>query len=140
MPKKFLFSFLAITFIIFSCHTTKNIDNSKSKVLLFGNGGGFTGQETEYVLDENGTFMKNDRLKSEVTILPTLKKSEIKVLFKELDRIRFDTIHFNHPGNTYYFITVTQNDNSHEVVWGEHDNLPPASILQFYDLLISKTK
>lgn len=139
MLKKFLIFIFALTIIISSCHSTKNLDTSPL-VILFGNGGGFTGQEIEYVLDENGTFMKNDRLKSEVTILPSLKKSELKKLFKEIKSLQLDTIHFNHPGNTYYFIKLNKNENTHEVVWGQHNSLPPAQVIQLYDLLISKTK
>jgi hypothetical protein len=140
MMRKFIIFLSVIVIVLSSCHSTKKLDSTTEKAILFGNGGGFTGQEIEYVLDENGTFMKHDRLKSEVTILPSLKKSEIKKLFHELEAMQFDTINFKHPGNTYYFIKVNENEISHEVVWGEHNNLPSATIIQFYDLLISKTK
>lgn len=138
--KNFIYFLFSFVIILSSCNSTKNLNSTSEKVIVFGNGGGFTGQVTEYVLDENGTFMKNDKLKSEVEILPSLKKSAIKKLFKELQSIQFDTINFKHPGNTYYFIRSANSATSHEVVWGEPDNLPPTEILQFYDLLISKTK
>jgi len=123
-----------------SCHSTKNLSDTPETVLLFGNGGGFTGQVIEYVLDENGIFMKNDKLKSEVTLLRSLKKSEIKKIFKEIESIQFDTINFNHPGNAYYFIRTNKSGTTHEVVWGEVDNLPPPEIIQLYDMLLSKSK
>jgi hypothetical protein len=138
--KYFVYFLFSIALIFSSCNSTKNLDKASEKVILFGNGGGFTGQVIEYVLDENGTFMKNDKLKSEVTILRNLKKSEIRKIFKELEIMKFDTVNFNHPGNTYYFIKSSSSGTSHEVVWGEPNNLPPARIIQFYDLLISKTK
>jgi hypothetical protein len=138
---KFFLNFLfSITIILSSCHSSKNFGNSSEKAIIFGNGGGFTGQVTEYVLDENGTFLKNDKLKSEVTVLPALKKSEIRKIFNELETMHFDTINFKHPGNTYYFIRSSNSGTSYEVVWGEPDNLPPTQVLQFYDLLLSKIK
>jgi len=135
--KYFLFS---IILLLGSCQSAKNLGGSSEKAIIFGNGGGFAGQITEYVLDENGTFLKNDKLKSEVTVLPSLKKAEIKKIFKELEKMQFDTIQFRHPGNTYYFIKSSNSGSTHEVVWGEPDNLPPNQILQFYDLLLSKIK
>ena len=135
-----LYFFISTLFIFTSCHSTKNMGGTSEKVIVFGNGGGFTGQVTEFVLDEKGTFMKNDKLTSEVTILPSLKKAETKKLFKDLETMHFDTINFKHPGNTYYFIRSNNSNASHEVVWGEADNLPPTAILQFYDALLSKTK
>jgi hypothetical protein len=134
-----IFLFSLVTFFS-SCSSTKNLESGLEKAILFGNGGGFTGQVIEYVLDEHGTFMRNDKLTSEVTILTSLKKSEIKKLFKELDAMHFDTINFKHPGNTYYFIKSTNSTGTHEVVWGNPDNMPPAEVLQLYDLLLSKTK
>jgi len=138
--KNFIYFIFSFVIILSSCNSTKNLNSTSEKVIVFGNGGGFTGQVIEYVLDENGTFMRNDKLNSEVTVLTSLKKSEIKKLFKELESIQFDTINFKHPGNTYYFIRNNTSKTSHEIVWGEPDNLPPTGILQFYDLLISKTK
>ncbi|HEY9115505.1 MAG TPA: hypothetical protein VIN10_12470 [Bacteroidales bacterium] len=138
--KNFISFLFAVAFLLTSCHSSKNLNSTSEKVILFGNGGGFTGQVIEYILDENGTFMKNDKLKSELTIMSTLKKSEIRKLFKELESIQFDTINFKHPGNTYYFIRSNTDNTSHEVVWGEPDNLPPTGVIQLYDLLISKTK
>ena len=132
--------FFLIIIIITSCHSTQNLDKTSENVILFGNGGGFSGQVVEYVLDEKGTFMKNDKLKKEVTVIPSLKKSETKKLFKEMQTLRLDTIHFQHPGNTYYFIRSNSSETSFEVVWGDPNNLPPPEIIQFYDLLISITK
>lgn len=133
--KYFLFS---IIIFLSSCHSAKNLNITSERAIIFGNGGGFAGQVIEYVLDENGTFLKNDKLKSEVTVLPTLKKSEIKKIFSELEAMQFDTINFKHPGNTYYFIRSSNSGATHEVVWGEPDNLPPTQVLQCYDLLLSK--
>jgi hypothetical protein len=116
------------------------MDKTSEKAIVFGNGGGFTGQVVEYVLDGNGTFLKNDKLKSEITVLPTLKPSQTKKLFKQLQTMQFDTINFNHPGNMYYFLRYSQSDKTHEVVWGDPNYTLPGEVQQFYQLLISKTK
>ena len=133
----FIFSTLVI--LIVSCRTTKNADKIAEKSIGFGSGGGFTGQVIEYVIDGNGIFLKNDKLKSEISVLPNLKPSETRKLFKQLQTMQFDTIHFNHPGNMYYYIRLTESNNTHEVIWGDPNHSPPGKVLQFYQLLISKT-
>ena len=136
-----LLSLLLFSAIILSasCSSTQNMDKTSEKAIIFGNGGGFTGQVVEYVLDGNGTFLKNDKLKSEITVLPTLKPSQTKKLFKQLQTMQFDTIKFNHPGNMYYFMRYSQSDKTHEVVWGDPNYTLPGEVQQFYQLLISKT-
>lgn len=140
LKKHILYFIFSIGLIVSSCSSTKDVNTSPEIVLIFGNGGGFTGQLVEYVLDDKGTFLMNDKLKEEVTILRTLKKSEIKKIFEEFRSLQFDSINFNHPGNSFYFIKSNKSGSTHEVVWGEADNLPPTQIIQFYDLLISKAR
>jgi hypothetical protein len=131
-----LFSF----FLTASCQSTRESDKSTGKGISFGSGGGFTGQETEYLLNSDGTLQKKGRFDPEAIVLPAIKRSRAKKLFKQTDVIAFEKISFNHPGNMYYFIRYKISGNIHEVVWGDAAYPVPPEIRQFYESLISTTK
>jgi hypothetical protein len=133
--------FLLFTFYIFSsCHSTQGLEKATDNVIIFGSGGGFTGQVNEYMLDAKGSLKIKERNKSEMTSLPSLKPSLVKKLFKQLRVIQFDTISFKHPGNMYCFIKTSKSGVLHEVIWGDPRYPVSAEIKQFYELLISTTK
>ena len=70
-PLKIFTSMIILLFLFNSCSVTKNIYSIEK--ISFGNGGGFTGNVTEYTLDTNGTISKFESIskKSE-----TIKKNE----------------------------------------------------------------
>jgi hypothetical protein len=123
-----------------SCQPSQNLEKASDKVIVFGNGGGFSGQEKEYYLDFNGSLKMKESFKSETTQLTSLKRSRVKKLFKQLDVIQLDTINVKHPGNMYFFIRYKYSGKVHEVVWGDPQYPVLPEIKQFYESLISATK
>jgi hypothetical protein len=138
--RKYFTLFLFALFLAASCQSTQQLDKNADKVIIFGSGGGFAGQENEYVLGNDGSLKMKEKLKSEMKQLPSLKRCRVKKLFKQPGVIQFETIDFKHPGNIYYFIRYKYSGGFHEVVWGDPKHPVPPEIKQFYESLISVTK
>ena len=117
-----------------------SIDNGLKKQVVFGNGGGFTGQINEYILFENGDLFLNNPVKQESKIIKTLTKTETKDIFEKIISLNLDKNQFIHPGNLYYFVKFLSNGKIYEVTWGDNKFLVPPEVKEFYNFLMSKTK
>lgn len=131
---------LLACFLSASCQSTQQLEKDADKVIIFGSGGGFAGQENEYILGNDGSLKMKEKFKSEMTEISSLKRCRVKKLFKQPGVIQFETIDFKHPGNIYYFIRYKYSGGFHEVVWGDTKHPVPPEIKQFYESLISATK
>lgn len=105
--------------------------------IIFGSGGGFTGQVTEYHLDARGNLSMFEGLTDTQTSLGKIKKSDLKKIYKTLSELNLSKININQPGNMYYFIKEVDSSATNEVIWGSPDYETPQGIQEFYDLLIS---
>jgi hypothetical protein len=105
MKKNYLLLFALIPFSLFSCKTeTYTTSNLPEVQLRFGNGGGFVGAYTEYILLENGQLFKRSELDGPLEELPKVKKGKAKKLFKQLEEEDFLSMDRNAPGNMYRFM------------------------------------
>ena len=89
--------------------------------VYFGEGGGFAGTVTEYLLLPNGQLFFKKPGASNFTELNGLARKESKDLFKQLDSLRLAKHDFNKPGNLYYFLRQTTEEIDHKVTWGLPD-------------------
>jgi hypothetical protein len=119
MKKNYLLLFALIPFSLFSCKTeTYTTSNLPDVQLRFGNGGGFVGAYTEYILLENGQIFKRSELDGPLEELPKVKKAKAKKLFKQLEENNFLSMDRNAPGNMYRFMNCTTKTDSNKVAWG----------------------
>lgn len=92
--------------------------SAQSEYLVFGKGGGLTGDVTQYRVATNGKVYKGTGM---TDILYAQKgkisKSDAKKIYAELKNIP-DTS-FHHPGNIYYFIQFPGDTSDVRVTWGD---------------------
>lgn len=102
----------------------------------FGEGGGFAGTKTEYILLENGQLFQKPAGEKQFQELSTLPRAKSKLLFAQVDSLRLHRYDFYHPGNLYFFLRQTTEVIDHTVQWGEADRPVREDVQRvYYDLL-----
>ncbi len=132
---------------IVSCKSQKEVQTQKEvqkfmpdefmqKQIVFGNGGGFTGLETTFVLQQNGQLFKLN-MDSTYTELGMLSAEETQKYFDKLEECKVKEVDFNNPGNMYFFLEEKEGTDTHRLVWGdERMGMPADSINSLHGQLI----
>jgi hypothetical protein len=130
-----------VTLLIFGCHTQLYTPESYTgNQLMFGEGGGFSGQIIEYTLLENGQLFITNSIAKETKPVRKISKNHARALFRQAEKIRMDTLNFNYPGNIYYFIRLQEENQLQATTWGSNDHQVPTAIQNFYQVLSEVTK
>ncbi|NQU86809.1 MAG: hypothetical protein HQ541_13720 [Mariniphaga sp.] len=134
---KKLYLLLGILYLVCSCTSSKKLNTNKySLEIHFGNSGGFTNSQTEYVLNKNGKLnMIVNNNETEITILEKSTIRKIKKLLKSLD---FENLIIDDPGNMTYFIKVKTTDFENSAKW--NDNTKNQQLKNFYNLLMETVR
>jgi len=124
-----------------SCHPVPSghLDGQAQRI-EFGNGGGFSGQTTQYTLTPDGKLLMKEGIAGASQSLKQLKQQETRRLFDEVSALHLDTLRFNHPGNRYYFIRWQSGNNPYEVKWGDERMPVPQSVQAVYQKLLASTE
>ena len=118
-----LFITLATLFICSSCNTTKYTPSDYPDAqLVFGNGGGFTGLYTEYILFENGQLFTKKSNEENFSALPRAKANTVDQIFKNYSVLGLGEYSFSIPGNVTYYIEFKDSKGSHRITWGDLGN------------------
>jgi hypothetical protein len=104
----------------------------EGKQLIFGTGGGFTGQVKEYTLLENGQLFSGAHQEGFVKELPKVKKNKTKQIFENYHSLHFDKITIDKPGNMYHYLIVKEGEKEHKIQWGAYDANPPRELTVFF--------
>lgn len=135
--KRFIVILFVVAGINLSCGPQGVLYDYQSTRIVFGSGGGFTGNVTEYTLDANGNLKMAESLTGNESNLGKIKKSSLKKIYKALSELNLSGINSNQPGNMYYFIKEVGATDTNEVIWGNPDHETPEGVQEFYNLLIS---
>jgi len=136
---KLIFSLIIFCgFVSVGCSTQNVLKEYKDKEIIFGSGGGFTGQVNEYHLDAKGNLKKIVSLSGNESNLESVKKSDLKKIFNSISETDLCNTDFNHPGNIYYFIREIGINDTCEVIWGDPAQKVPEGIGELYNLLMSE--
>lgn len=128
--------------ILISCSAPKEYPGKFSgQELHFGEGGGFTGAVTHFVLLDDGRLFQKAMKDSTYTLLDTWEAGFVKQMFNNYHSFGLDKVDFYEPGNLYYFIEHKSGDTPvHRIVWGRPDARPDEIIVRYYNLLFKSTK
>lgn len=107
-------------------------DKLPTKQVIFGNGGGFAGIETSYILLENGQLFKQVGLEAPYQELKSIKPKEAKPFFEKVASLQLYKMDIEQPGNLYYFMREVNEAIDSRVTWGAGDYLPPKSLVSTY--------
>lgn len=115
-----LLSASAVVCLFFCCkHTKYTAANLPADQLRWGNGGGFVGKETTYMLLENGQIFKRDGIKADLLELAPIKSRQANTLVESAEKLGLLKMDFVHPGNTYQFIEFEDDGKKSRVSWGD---------------------
>jgi len=138
--KPFFVTSLFFVFL-FSCKSQQyTIADLPETQLIFGNGGGITGEETTYTMLENGQLFKHSSLLNEHSELESITKKEAALHYDKLLQLKLAALDFNHPGNRYYFIEEVQGEEKHRVTLGSNHHDIPEEYKSFYKELRTTIK
>ena len=129
--------FLVAATVFSACKGTQYTPASlPEQQLAFGDGGGFAGAYTEYLLLENGQLFVQKGLSGERMEIPATKKSTAKAMFKKATILLTDSTAFNYPGNVYYFLQRKDTGLDVRVTWGAPGYEVSSDVKTLYDELI----
>lgn len=130
---------LVIGTALASCKSTSKapseIDKPTFPIIIFGQGGGFTGATERYSLNQRGELAKISV--SDTIILSTLDETMTNKVFSKLDSICLENKAFDEPGNMTYFLEKnTQDGKNNSFKWGSVSFNTPKSISSLHQDLM----
>lgn len=135
----FLFSLFFI--MLFSCKSQQfTVDELPDKQLIFGRGGGISGEVNTYTLLENGQVFYNNSLTKENSEIKSIRRKEAVLCFQKMDSLKLSEMNFDHPGNMYYFLEEVNGEERYRVTWGSNDHEVSSECKDFYKELRTTIK
>jgi hypothetical protein len=137
---RMLFSIFIILSLSLTIGCQKKIipmDKMPDSQIIFGYGGGFTGEVKEYHLLNDGRIAHKGLSDTLYNVLSRIGKSKATACFEDCKKMKLNTMKFNEPGNRYYFIAVKEiGKPENRIVWGDNDQPVLAEIKNLYKSLI----
>ena len=132
---KNLFYLLSILIIFISCkpsqQTTENTTTNKRYAV--GQGGGFTGDYTEFILEENGKVYKYDFKYDREVYVKDLEKVDLLYFLERIKELGLEGIEIDQPGNMSYYIDIRIGKASYnKIIWGANLYYPPKDLVAFH--------
>ena len=107
--------------------------------MIFGKGGGVTGQAIVYYILENGMIFRSQAItQSAFEKYGRISKDVTKSIFENYHLLRLKDIDFIHPGNVYHFIEWKHGTQSHKITWGDPNFEVDQNVQLLYGLLNHK--
>lgn len=131
-------SLLSLAFCFFTCKSQLyTADKLPEQQLLFGSGGGFSGEITEYILLENGQLFKKSSIKNTILEMGSIKKRDAKNLLKEVTSLQLDKNAVSKPGNMSYFVCLKNGSTEHRSTWGNPNYQADSTLEATYQKLMA---
>jgi hypothetical protein len=126
------------TLMLLGCASQRGMDSPEyyeGQWMAFGNGGGFTGIETKYILKEGKVWGVG--ADGEEFAVKDIDEDTWKQIFSNAKTIGLNDLKYAVPGNTYHFIEVTSDGKTSRVVWDDQRRPPISdSVLVFHRRLM----
>ena len=127
-----LFSLMGMT-----CKLTHyNPELYKKPVILFGEGGGFSGKETTYVLIKKGYLFKKVGSAEEYELVRTVPVESCQSIFKKVKALSPAMLKTQQAGNMYQFMEVEVEKETYRMVWGNEGKPVDPELKALYKELI----
>jgi hypothetical protein len=124
--------------LTFGCRKkTIPMDQMPDTQIIFGNGGGFTGEIKEYHLLNDGRIVSKSLGDTIFKVLSRIGKSKATACFDDCKKMKLNTMKFSEPGNRYYFIAVKEAGKpENRIVWGDNEQPVLDEVKNFYKTLM----
>ena len=107
----------------------------------FGQGGGFSGAVTHYILLEDGRLFQQAWRDTNKTYLDTWPGLFTRQTFLNYKSLKIDEMKYNEPGDLYYFIEYhAKKKEPRRVVWGKPGFQVDPNLTTYYNLLYRSVK
>ena len=108
--------------------------------LIFGKGGGFTGQQTEYLMLKNGQVFAKDQSSGTYIRKGGVSRQTAQQAFHNFRLLGFDQYVLNTPGNTYSYIIFQDPEEKCQLTWGDPGNPVPPDLQKYHRTLFEITQ
>ena len=137
-----LAGFLMLMAMLVTCSpSTEYPKKERTDEIHFGQGGGFSGAVTHYILLEDGRLFQQgwkDTTKTYVDTWPGLFTRQMFLNYKSL---KIDALNYNEPGDLYYFVEYhAKKKEPHRVTWGRTGLQVDPNLTNYYNLLYRSVK
>ncbi|MBL4592561.1 MAG: hypothetical protein JKX68_01955 [Flavobacteriales bacterium] len=135
---------LSLLLILFSCKTAEEVKSDKTpqgKRYAIGQGSGFTGAYTEFILSENGKVHKYDFKYDREVYFKDLSKVDLNYFMELIEELSLEGIEMNQPGNMTYYIDVRIGKTSiNKITWGSYNYNADEELVRLHKELFDKLK
>lgn len=127
-----IYLFTLITFILSFTAAAQD------KFITLGSGGGFTGSTTMYKVTPKGEVFKGAGIGDvQFTLCGKIKIAKAEQMITQVaDQVSAATS-FNHPGNLFYFISYTEDNNVRTITWGDVEHPVQEDVKKLYDEVLA---
>jgi hypothetical protein len=117
-----VFIILSLSLTVGCQKKTIPMDKMPDSQIIFGNGGGFTGEIKEYHLLNDGRIVNKGLNDTIYNVLSRIGKTKATACFEDCKKMKLNTMKFSEPGNRYYFIAVKEAGKpENRIVWGDNE-------------------
>jgi hypothetical protein len=111
---------------------------AQDQFFSIGSGGGFTGTASVFKVTPSGKVFKGDGIgEVQFTECGKIKKAKAKQMLKRISDVTQSTTSFNHPGNLFYFISYTEDNNKRTITWGDVDHPIQEDVKKLYEEVLA---
>ncbi len=127
-----IYLFTLITFILSFTAAAQD------KFITLGSGGGFTGNTTMYKVTLKGEVFKGEGIGDvKFSLCGKIKIAKAEQMITQVaDQVTAATS-FNHPGNLFYFISYTEDNNVRTITWGDVEHPVQEDVKKLYDEVLA---
>ena len=133
---------LTVIILLFGCKTPAQIKADTppaGKRYAIGQGGGFNGNYTEFILSENGKVHKYDFTYDREVFFKELNPLDLSYFLEKIESLSLEGIEMNEPGNQTFYIDVRIGKTSiNKVVWGHYNFNPDQELIDFHQEIYAK--
>lgn len=140
-PMRLTLLFCLFLVTLSSCKSQQyTIETLPDKQLVFGRGGGISGEVSTYIILENGQVFHKNSLTQEHSEIKSISKKKAVSYFQKMNSLKLSELNFDHPGNMYYFLEEVNGEERHRVTWGSNDYEVSSECKDFYKELRTTIK
>jgi hypothetical protein len=110
---------------------------AQESYITAGNGGGFSGIINVYKLSPTGKVWRGKGTADiKYTECSKIKKKKAKAFVARASKEINATGDSKHPGNMYYFLSVSENGEDTKITWGDPAQPAPESVKKLYQEIV----
>ena len=134
---KYIYYPMVFIMTLLSCQTSQvtSPESFPGQQIIISEGGGFSGQTTQYILLDNGQVFIKTVFPESIKEIDHLDKKSSREIFNRLDLLNIKDIKFLHPGNMTYLLATRVGEDYYEIKWGDPAYQVPAEVLDYYQFI-----